>query len=450
MTTPTAWENSTYKQVATADTQRQWSTGARAGAVDVQNFSKNKNKTNQEAVSEAFLQKTHETEQLIELLNQTLRTVNHEIAELESIPTKRIESYIRQTEQKIELNAKRMEVRTDRPKTERVDDEVHGQLLNMDSLLRHNLAELLHCRKGIQQDLRLLRESRAQLEMDLANKKAALSVDTNLMRHDETGGDLTLTGGPCRCKMTIDPLVWTGGTKALVKTALQRQGDAAKLRAAINNICQEVSVTDKTGRQNLQLATMDKICKTQGLKSTLEMERNQVMDELNQAKIYEKNLCEDILNLEDDLDNTRRKYMYRCCQRPDKEKVVDQVELNMRRTLQEQKALHKNLMNSKPTLASNIQGLHKSLSKLEKNILDKDEAMKADRNSLLIDGRKSLSQAPSDASYRTSYVGGGSHISSKAESLKSRISELEGELAQTRKKNHELEAKKSALTSKGY
>lgn len=52
----------------------------------------------------------HETEKLVDLLKETLRSVNHELAALEAVPTRRIASYIRQTEQKIEINDKRMEV----------------------------------------------------------------------------------------------------------------------------------------------------------------------------------------------------------------------------------------------------------------------------------------------------------------------------------------------------
>lgn len=54
--------------------------------------------------------KTTETQKLAELLTETLNTVNHEIAALEAVPSRRIASYIRQTEDKIEVNLKRLEV----------------------------------------------------------------------------------------------------------------------------------------------------------------------------------------------------------------------------------------------------------------------------------------------------------------------------------------------------
>ena len=63
------------------------------------------------AVSESLLAKTHETQKLAELLNETLRTVQHEIAALEAMPTTRIASYIRQTEKKLEINSQRLQAR---------------------------------------------------------------------------------------------------------------------------------------------------------------------------------------------------------------------------------------------------------------------------------------------------------------------------------------------------
>lgn len=126
----------------------------------------------------------------------------------------------------------------------------------------------------------------------------------------------------------------------------------------------------------------------------------------------------------------------------------------MRKTLKEQKALHANLMMSKPTLTANILALSKNFNKLEANISDKADCIKVDQDALLLDGRKAPSVAPSNASYRTDYVGtgiaypprsGGSNRSSLAESLRSRISDLEDELAATRRSNDELTAKREMM-----
>jgi hypothetical protein len=79
-----------------------------------QDLSDTKNKSNLAAINEALLAKVHETEKLVDLLRETLRSVDHELSALGAIPTRRITSYIRQTEQKIDINNKRMEV-TPRP-----------------------------------------------------------------------------------------------------------------------------------------------------------------------------------------------------------------------------------------------------------------------------------------------------------------------------------------------
>lgn len=45
--------------------------------------------------------------------------------------------------------------------------------------------------------------------------------------------------------MNIHPGIWSGSTQGIIKVALQRQAEAAKLRLAVDNVCQEVAVTEK-------------------------------------------------------------------------------------------------------------------------------------------------------------------------------------------------------------
>eukprot|EP00951_Prasinocladus_malaysianus_P036103 scaffold377367_cov39-Prasinocladus_malaysianus.AAC.1 len=132
--------------------------------------------------------------------------------------------------------------------------------------------------------------------------------------------------------------------------------------------------------------------------------------------------------------------------------VVDEVELTMKKTLMDQKALHKNLLNSRPTLTSNIAALQKSITKLDKNIQDKSDCLDVDKMAIMVDGRRAPSVTPSNASYQTSYVGTAvSRASSKARSsqadtMRSRMAELEEELAATRRSNQALEERAMILS----
>uniref|UniRef100_A0A7S1X7P9 Uncharacterized protein n=2 Tax=Tetraselmis chuii TaxID=63592 RepID=A0A7S1X7P9_9CHLO len=451
-TTPVAWESSTFRQVDTCDTQRQWSSCARMTARNTQDLSDTKNKSNLAAINEALLAKVHETEKLVDLLRETLRSVDHELSALGAIPTRRITSYIRQTEQKIDINNKRMEVRQRRPKAENVEDDVQTELINVDGVLRHNLAQLLHCQKGIHTDMARLRDSKRELETDLRNKQAALEVDKRVLRDEaEDAANFGKSGSTGVGKMkslTIYPAIWTNSTQSIVKNALARQGEAAKLRMAIDNVCQETVLQERSHRQHHQLAAMDKISKTKKLQNVLELERDNVATELQKAEGQDRAVCEQILDLEDSMEKVKRQHLYRS-QRPDQEKVLDGVEMAMKRTLAEQRALHKNLLNSRPTLVGNIQAMRSNLNKLDKNVADKGHSIEADEEALLLDGRQTVSRPPTSASFRTEYStsrpptsssrAAGSRNSSRASSLISRISELERELADARLKNDTIE-----------
>eukprot|EP00873_Tetraselmis_striata_P037941 jgi/Tetstr1/458205/TSEL_044694.t1 len=442
----------TMRQVDTCDTHRQWSSCARMTARTTQDLSDTKNKHNLSSINEALLAKVHETEKLVDLLKETLRSVNHELAALEAVPTRRIASYIRQTEQKIEINDKRMEVRKTRPKNEATEDGVQAELVNMDGILRHNLAQLLHCQKGINTDVARLRQAKRQLEDDLRNKKTALEVDRRVLLDETTEatnfGKSGSTGLGKPRNLTIYPAIWTSSTQTIVKNALALTGEASRLRLAIDNICQEVVLQERSHRQHHQLAAMDKISKTSNLRNVLELERDNVATELETAETHDRAVCEQLLDLEDSMDKVRRQYQYRSM-RPEQEKVMDSVEVTMRRTMTEQRALHKNLSNSRPTLVSNIQALRANLAKLDKNVAEKTASIEVDEESLLVDGRPSVSRPPSSASFRTSYSSasrprtsgsrGSSRPSSRASSLMSRVSELERELAAARMKNDAME-----------
>lgn len=78
------------------------------------------------------------------------------------------------------------QVRKTRPKNEATEDGVQTELVNMDGILRHNLAQLLHCQKGINTDVARLRQAKRQLEDDLRNKKTALEVDRRVLLDETT------------------------------------------------------------------------------------------------------------------------------------------------------------------------------------------------------------------------------------------------------------------------
>ena len=205
MTSPTAWETQTIRQVSVAGANRNWATGARWTTTETQDRSSNSVKANNSAINEALVSKTAETQKLYELLQDTLRTVNSQISVMESLPAKRVAAYIRQTEEKLELNGRRLEVRKNRPKNELVDDEVHAQLLSMDANLKQRLAQLQHCHQSVVQDLRLLTESKHDLEADIAAKKAALSVDNNVLSHNLDVSVTTKSNSPGGHKIDHPP-----------------------------------------------------------------------------------------------------------------------------------------------------------------------------------------------------------------------------------------------------
>jgi hypothetical protein len=47
-------------------------------------------------------------------------------------------------------------------------------------------------------------------------------------------------------QLTIYPAIWTNSTQSIVKNALARQGEAAKLRMAIDNVCQETVLQERS------------------------------------------------------------------------------------------------------------------------------------------------------------------------------------------------------------
>eukprot|EP00951_Prasinocladus_malaysianus_P048372 scaffold657675_cov60-Prasinocladus_malaysianus.AAC.1 len=60
----------------------------------------------------------------------------------------------------------------------------------------------------------------------------------------------------------------------------------------------------------LHLSALDKINKTESLKNVLQMEHNQVVDELRRTKERDRAVCEQIVDLEESMDKTRKQYSY--------------------------------------------------------------------------------------------------------------------------------------------
>lgn len=51
---------------------------------------------------------------------------------------------------------------------------------------------------------------------------------------------------PPPLQLTIYPAIWTSSTQAIVKSALGCIGEASKLRLAIDNVCQEVVLQERS------------------------------------------------------------------------------------------------------------------------------------------------------------------------------------------------------------
>mmetsp|Transcript_563 Transcript_563/g.993 ORF Transcript_563/g.993 Transcript_563/m.993 type:complete len:480 (-) Transcript_563:194-1633(-) len=433
------WKNNTVEELCLADRTKIMSHTSRMHAKNLQDMSTEQLQKDSDLLHEALSSKLNKTEAMAGLLNQTAEKVETEIASLER-NRKRLLSLIRQTEKKIQVNEERLRTRAMRPARELVSDDVQGQLQSTATMLKGTMDKLHRCLKSTEIDISRLSESKLALQMDLTNKHGAMTVDTQVLNDDQ--GQMINAKGAIR-KSTMYAHTWTKNTEEVVRTANQWQHDAHRLRVAIGNVCEDIRHNERTLRNSLHVSAIGKLAETQQLKHVLQQQHAELQMELEEAKVAHGRLDAQLSELETAIAKTKQQYMHRT-QRPDPEKVVDEVESALLKTLTNQKAMRSSMLERRSGVATKISSLETTLAKLDANINDKDLCMALDSKALMLDGRSSPSRAPSEASLAvTGSVArsrsAASGRSSTRESIMSRLSQLEDDLRKTRESNEALE-----------
>ncbi|KAG2492894.1 hypothetical protein HYH03_008808 [Edaphochlamys debaryana] len=389
-------------------------------------------------VDKALQTKLSQTEQLKNMLETCLAEVVSEIAELLST-RKRLEERNGKVQAKMGVNNNRLQTRNGRPSREMTMDEVEKSLLKQQGMLGSFAERVSRAVAQVDKEVAQLEAVRARLEADLRDKTEALRVDEAVLSiptDPSVEGVLspTFRGRAVDCSPKT-PHTWVRHTEDNLRNAHHWLADSARLRKAIAHAIASSRTTEHDVSARLNENMMAKVAATRNLRDELSNQLDRVREEQARARSQRSALAGALEAKRGPLAQARERLAVRRA-RPCRETVNDEVEAALAREVANLSAMTQQLSDKVNAVDREIAALDLAAAQLTDNIGDKDEALRIDERTVMLDGRINLSQRPpsSVASFAMS------DMSAPRTATLQRIRELEASLTQARRERENMES----------
>jgi len=379
-------------------------------------------------VNEALQTRAEKIGALKEQLEETVVKTDTELVKLQKNRSK-LERIVSQKAALLDVNERRLDVRSGRPVREMVADEVQRRLVSQTRLLQTDIDKLQRCIKKTEQDAVRLEDSRAVLTLDLKDKAEALALENQCMSLTQATQS---TEGQLQKKQLSYPHKWSHSTNVEVKEARHRIGDAARLRTAIDSVVVEMSAAERAANAQVEEALREKISATQVLKVKLDKQLAATLEELSAAEVRKVDLEAALDEKKAPLALGKQRYAIRR-NRPERELVHDEVEDALTAEFNDLRFITQQLAEKLKAVNREILHLRSAAEELKSNIADKAAALSMDEACL-----SQVENARSTASVA-------SFATSTRSATAQRIEELEQSLMEARDSRQRMETQLNSL-----
>ena len=432
---PFDWRNESETQVKLANTIQGVSTNVRSQSTAMQDNYASQTDKAQESVQAALRSKLNKTTGLKNLLGNTIANTDNELTSLLSTRGK-LEKLKKRKQELLDINEKRLDVRTERPEREMTNDEVQANLRAQNRLLKLSIEKLESCLSNTDADIENLNNVRSRLNADFADKNAAIDLDTRVMELEKA--ELSAEEANLQRKDLTHPHNWQHNTEYEVDMAGKKHAEAHRLRATIGSVVDQSRQAEKAAENRLCAALKEKLATTDAIRADLRGKLKQVQSEIAAASARKSELEAALADKRDPLLLAQQRYVMRK-ERPGRELVHDEVEDALSSEVQELKYIIKNLQEKIRLVNKELAALRASESQLLANIADKDRAYDLDARCLMLDGRRTMSEAPPPTDIMSAIGATTMGGTTSASNTLQRIEELESELNAARENRADME-----------
>ena len=263
---PFDWRNESETQVKLANTIQGVSTNVRSQSTAMQDNYASQTDKAQESVQAALRSKLNKTTGLKNLLGNTIANTDNELTSLLSTRGK-LEKLKKRKQELLDINEKRLDVRTERPEREMTNDEVQANLRAQNRLLKLSIEKLDSCLSNTDADIENLNNVRSRLNADFADKNAAIDLDTRVMELEKA--ELSAEEANLQRKDLTHPHNWQHNTEYEVDMAGKKHAEAHRLRATIGSVVDQSRQAEKAAENRLCAALKEKLATTDAIRADL-------------------------------------------------------------------------------------------------------------------------------------------------------------------------------------
>ncbi|XP_044312083.1 tektin-1 [Varanus komodoensis] len=249
-----------------------------------------------------------------------------------------------------------------------VHDEVERELIKEVEVLQGVIALLGRTLEQANEQIRLNRSSKYNLEKDLKDKLTALSIDNYCSSLTNNTPDVAYAQNVVKVEEnSVSPKEWVDFSNMNVEKADKQRNNSLALRALIDTILSQTASDMRKQNDVVNTAFRARVKETEDAKSKLEMHLAKVMEEISSQEKNVESLWKAILDKEGPAKVAQTRLETRT-HRPNVELCRDKVQCRLMHEVQE---ISHNIQRLKETLAqaqAELKGLNRRQLSLEEEI----------------------------------------------------------------------------------
>ncbi|XP_026527423.1 tektin-1 [Notechis scutatus] len=162
-----------------------------------------------------------------------------------------------------------------------VHDEVERELIKEVEVFQGVVALLERTREQTDEQLRLNRTAKYNLEQDLKDKFTALTIDNYCSNLTNNSTDIGYAQNVVKIENSVSPEQWTDFSNTNVEKADKQRNNSLALRALIDSILSQTASDMRKQNRTVNIAFQNRVKETKDVKNKLEIHLAKLMDEIN-------------------------------------------------------------------------------------------------------------------------------------------------------------------------
>ncbi|XP_069730344.1 tektin-1 [Phaenicophaeus curvirostris] len=375
---PSEWDMANKMQCASAEAQKCRSERLTAESQRLVDEIERTTRKTQSDVSKKIEQRREEIKFWKQELDNKLAQIVHETEVLLTFKT-RLKKSLESCKELLAIAQKCLLTRQRRVGIDLVHDEVEQELMKEVEVLQEAVALLQRTLEQTDEQIRINRSAKYNLEMDLKDKFTALTIDDYCANVASNTPDIGYTDNAVKIEGNfVSPEAWVDFSNANIEKADKQRNNSLALQALIDSILSQTVNDMRKQREVVDVAFKNRVKEVEDAKHNLEMLLAMVMDETASQEKNIASLKKAITDKEGPIKAAQTVLEARN-HRPNVELCYDTVQYRLISEVQEIKTNIQRLTDTLAQAETELKGLRRRQLSLEEEIQVKENTLHIDK-----------------------------------------------------------------------